>query len=314
MPLLRLVHQLYSLIADAIEFDKEPDKSKMSYLYNEPLILIPTSIGVIKTNTNNDTTTTNSLPQVKFNKIENSSWHFIETLIEEPSTIIIEKNEIFPNQNSNYSNLKKTQRFLKFNSSRETISIKEQSIISFFGWMYIKRVNSKAGLGTLAFNGEMNDIQFDIILDQKVQPQILPNRIQYEGSVNLCVSSTLGKLTENDTKQNVVQMSMGKSHVFGLMKNLSLTTAISSFVHIGQIYIDVPLRPMVVHGVVYRESKVIEQKILPEIKNFVIFENEESQKSDSEKDKKDMAEGLEKNDKENNLKEKSHEKKYRFSK
>ena len=31
---------------------------------------------------------------------------------------------------------------------------------------------------------------------------------------------------------------------------------------------------MVVHGVVYRESKVIEQKILPEIKNFVKFENE----------------------------------------
>jgi len=41
---------------------------------------------------------------------------------------------------------------------------------------------------------------------------------------------------------------------------------------------------MVVHGVVYRESKVIEQKILPEIKNVVIFENEE-QKSDNEKEK-----------------------------
>jgi hypothetical protein len=43
---------------------------------------------------------------------------------------------------------------------------------------------------------------------------------------------------------------------------------------------------MVVHGVVYRESKVIEQKILPEIKNVVIFENEE-QKSDNEKENVD---------------------------
>jgi hypothetical protein len=128
--------------------------------------------------------------------------------------------------------------------------------------MYIKRVNSKAGLGTLAFNGEMDDIQFDIVIDQKIQPNQL-SKIHYEGSANLCVSSTLGKLTANDTKQNVVQMSLGKSHVFGYLKNLSLNNVISSFIHIGQIYIDVPLRPMVVHGVVYRESKVIEQKILP---------------------------------------------------
>ena len=52
-----------------------------------------------------------------------------------------------------------------------------------------------------------------------------------------------------------------------------------AFVHIGQINIEVPLRPMVVHDVVYRESKVIEQKILPEIKNFVIFENDAANSS-----------------------------------
>jgi hypothetical protein len=39
------------------------------------------------------------------------------------------------------------------------ILYKDQSIISFYGWMYIKRVNSRAGVGTLAFNGEMNNIQ-----------------------------------------------------------------------------------------------------------------------------------------------------------
>lgn len=41
------------------------------------------------------------------------------------------------------------------------------------------------------------------------------------------------------------------------------------------INIDVPIQPVIVHGVVIRESKVIEQKILPEIKNFGIFENDD---------------------------------------
>lgn len=68
-------------------------------------------------------------------------------------------------------------------------------------------------------------------------------------------------------------MSIGKSHLFGYLKNFSVNSMFSSFVHIGQINIDVPLRPTIVHDVVYRESKVIEQKILPEIKNFAIFEN-----------------------------------------
>jgi len=70
-------------------------------------------------------------------------------------------------------------------------------------------------------------------------------------------------------------MSVAKSNIFGFVKNLSINNIISAFVNIGQIYIDIPLRPMLVHGVVYRESKVIEQNILPEIKNFVIFENSE---------------------------------------
>jgi hypothetical protein len=268
MPLLRLVHQLYSLIADAIEFDKEPNKFVAPELFVE-----------VTAESNNN----KSSPQlrdanrheVKFNKIDNDCWHFIESIIDlEPKCI--EKNET-----SSPSSMKKTQKAAQKQSiiSKEAFVARDQSIISFFGWMYIKRVNSKAGLGTLAFNGEMNDIQFDVLLEQKIQPT--SSKIQYEGSANLCICSTLGKLTENDTKQNVVQMSLGKSHVFGYLKNLSMNNVISSFVHVGQIYIDVPLRPMVVHGVVYRESKVIEQKILPEIKNFVIFENEE-QKSDNE--------------------------------
>jgi hypothetical protein len=31
--------------------------------------------------------------------------------------------------------------------------------LSLFGWMFIKRINSRATLGTLAFNGEMKNIQ-----------------------------------------------------------------------------------------------------------------------------------------------------------
>jgi hypothetical protein len=78
--------------------------------------------------------------------------------------------------------------------------------------------------------------------------------------------------------RDVVQMSIGKCHLFSLLKKPEIKfNALSSFVHVGQIYIDVPLRPVLVHGVVYRESKVIEQKILPEIKNFVIFENTEAE-------------------------------------
>jgi hypothetical protein len=48
------------------------------------------------------------------------------------------------------------------------IMYKDQSIISFYGWMYIKRVNSRAGVGTLAFNGEMNNIQLSALLEQKI--------------------------------------------------------------------------------------------------------------------------------------------------
>ncbi len=75
--------------------------------------------------------------------------------------------------------------------------------------------------------------------------------------------------------RNVVQMSIARCHLFCLLKKFQIKNSVSSFVHIGQIHIDVPLRPMLIHGVVYRESKVIEQNILPEIKNFVIFETAE---------------------------------------
>lgn len=101
-------------------------------------------------------------------------------------------------------------------------------------------------------------------------------KLEYEGSLNVCMDSTFGRLTENDTRQNVVQLNVQKSHLFVSLRSLTLNNLVASFAHIGHINIDVPLRPMIVHGVVYRESKVIEQKILPEIKNFGIFEEEKA--------------------------------------
>lgn len=45
---------------------------------------------------------------------------------------------------------------------------REKSHVSFFGWINIKRVNSKAGLGTLALNGEMNNMQLTVLLGRKM--------------------------------------------------------------------------------------------------------------------------------------------------
>jgi hypothetical protein len=146
----------------------------------------------------------------------------------------------------------------------------------------VKRIHSKAGLGTLALSGEMNNIQTTVLIGRKISGFNSSNtRLQYEGSVNICMDSTRGVLLENDTKQNVVEVTVSKSHMFGCLKNFLVSNTLSSFIHVGQIGIDVPLRPMIVHGVVYRESKEIEQNILPELKNFSIFENIEPDASNS---------------------------------
>lgn len=169
---------------------------------------------------------------------------------------------------------------------------REKSQVSFFGWINVKKINSRAGLGTLALAGEMNNIQLSLHMvggrssssggnnpQQRhyYHAQQHQNKLEYEGSLNVCMDSTFGRLTENDTRQNVVQLKVQKSHLFVSLKSLAAANnLVASFAHIGHINFDVPLRPMIVHGVVYRESKVIEQKILPEIKNFGIFEEEKA--------------------------------------
>ena len=80
MPLLRLVHQLYSLIADAIEFDKEPNKSEMPKLFLEPNVERFSYKSVMAKPNAFD-----YVHQIKFDKIDNYCWQYIENIIE-PST------------------------------------------------------------------------------------------------------------------------------------------------------------------------------------------------------------------------------------
>ncbi len=264
MPLLRLIHQLYSIVADAIEYDKEQNKV------------------IDKINTNNIETNQQIFNEVEKNNtktikfVNRDCWRYMNQILElrdyVPEPKYVETNEI------GRKNSQKT--YQKYVHITKDTFFREKSLISIFGWIYVRRINSKAGLGTLAFSGEMNNVQISALLDRKIGSS---SKTQYEGSLNMRMDSTLGKLIENDSRQNVVQLFVGKSHLFGYFKNFNINNLISSFIHVGQIYIDIPLRPMVVHGVVYRESKVIEQNILPEIKNFVIFENQDELSSNLDK-------------------------------
>ena len=262
MPLLRLIHQLYSIVADAIEYDKEQNKviDKINTTNN----IEPSQHLIFNAEEKNNAKT------IKF--VNRDCWRYMNQILElrdyVPEPKYVETNEI-----GRKNSQKPHQKYVHITKDS---FFREKSLISIYGWIYVRRINSKAGLGTLAFSGEMNNVQISALLDRKIGSS---SKTQYEGSLNMRMDSTLGKLIENDSKQNVVQLFVGKSHLFGYFKNFNINNLISSFIHVGQIYIDIPLRPMVVHGVVYRESKVIEQNILPEIKNFVIFENQDESSS-----------------------------------
>jgi hypothetical protein len=282
MPLLRLVHQIYSIIADAIEYDKEQTKqlNSASNLLKEAAGSgsgkLPSKVNSLKsTSTNPAVLNANVMPQQNVNR---DCWKYMAGLIElrdfipEPKYVDgvgVGSGELGRN------NSQKLAHHSKYVHITKDSFTKEKTQVSFFGSVHVRQINSKAGLGTLALSGEMKNLQISVLFARKLIGSH-SSRLQYEGSLNVAMDSTFGKLTENDTKQNVVQMSIDKSHMFGCLRNLlTINNMFSAFVHIGHINIDVPLRPMIVHGVVYRESKVIEQKILPEIKNFAIFENVE---------------------------------------
>lgn len=289
MPLLRLVHQFYSIIADAIEYDKEHNKQ----IANQSFTELSDSIKELRINAVNNqpynrmtsyhasasspilpsshqptsnATGTSGVQSVLHHK---DCWRFMAGMLELrefiPEPKYVEKNEL-DRKNSQ----KNHQKFVHI--TKDALS-RESSQLSFFGWINVKRAHSKAGLGTLALSGEMNNIQTTLLFGRKIIGTSNNARLQYEGSVNVRMDSTTGVLLENDTKQNVVQISVKKSHMFSCLKNFQVNNTLASFVHVGEIHIDVPLRPMIVHGVVYRESKEIEQNILPELKNFSIFEN-----------------------------------------
>ena len=298
MPLLRLVHQLYSIIVDAIENDKEQHEQQKL----PPPLPLPLGSG------NGDT----GPPPPPLSDTPSQSeaarrdcWRFMNQILElrefVPEPKYLEKNETqtttttatttatAPTTANNPVGGKGGVHKRYTHTTHVPLAAagaKEKSFISFYGWVFVKRVQSKAGIGILSFGGEMNNIQASVLLDHKMLSPYTGTATSsggnYVGSVNLSIESTLGKLKENESRQNVVQMRVGKSHVFGSFRSSQATTLttsgvilLASFVHVGQINIDVPLRPMIIHGVVYRESKVIEHNILPEIKNFAIFENQD---------------------------------------
>ncbi|CAF0826478.1 unnamed protein product [Brachionus calyciflorus] len=227
MPLLRLAHQIYSIIADAVDLEKE--NSKLN------------------------------------------------------STINLKDEPHLRNMLEKKASVKNLHHIKHGNAKKDYFAFKDKSHVSFFGWLNIKNINFKAGVGNLALNGEMKNLQSTVLMGRKIIGS--SSKLEYDGSLNIRMDSTFGKLAENDKKINVVLLNIGKSHLFGYLNNKSL---FSSFLHVGMINVDVPIQPILVHGVVIRESKVIEQKILPEIKNFAIFENtDENLKDDKQNTNQD---------------------------
>ncbi len=269
MPLLRLVHQIYSIIADSIEFDKEQNrlllKSNQESFNNSELL----NESIFKLN--NQLQQHQQIQSPNLNSNRKDCWKLMAGVLElrefVPDVKYLEKNEVLDRKNSSKT---KYVQILKESGTLLLHTRIDRSHISFFGSLNIKKINSKAGVNTLALCGEMNNMQMTMLFGRKIATN---NRLKYEGSINIFADSTYGVLLENESKQNVVQISVKKSHMFGCLKNMLINNTLFSFIHVGQICIDVPLRPMLVHGVVYRQSKELEQNILPEIKNFAIFEN-----------------------------------------
>ncbi len=279
MPLLRLAHQLYSIIADAIDYDKEHNK----------LMTIATATSLPPDQADEQRDSLSQLPSIlrRGNSHRNNlspasrrdCWRFMDDLIENGQKVTVET-ELKPKKST-------PKTSLSLASAKDSAAT-SGLVLTIFASTYIKKIKSRAALGTLAFNGEMNNFQVSLTFVQKYLTPLARSSCIYEGSLNTCVDSTHCNLTENDTKKSVVLMRVARCHLFSYLKKFQVQNSVSSFVHIGQINIDVPLRPMLVHGVVYRESKVIEQNILPEIKNFVIFETDTEAATAASTAKSDM--------------------------
>ena len=297
MPLLRLAHQLYSIVADAIEYDKDE-------------IDWNNAVGIESIdNSSNELTARKLDSRIKYQdldyeynlsdnenelesgedevrKNQDQQQKFIRKHQSKPSNQSINK-DCWTFMNSVVQLKDKPQVKISgapYSGKDKIYDIKnlpegDTNLVSLFGWININKIKSRAGIGTLTYSGEMKNVQASIMFGKKFQG-IVSNKKHYEGSLNLRMGSTSGTLSDNSTQNVVVQMGVGKSHTFVYLKKLNLKHLISSFVHIGKISVDVPLRPMDVHNFVYRESKVIELKLLQEFKN-VIFDPQQQQSSGS---------------------------------
>lgn len=202
MPLLRLVHQIYSIIADAIEYDKEQNKlNSASNLLKDADKNTASKVNSLKNNASN-----NQL-FVQPNQLNRDCWKYMAGLIELrdfiPEPKFVEKGVELKRNNSQKAASASAQNTTtsKYVHITKDSFIREKTQVSFFGWLNVRQIHSKAVLGTLALSGEMKNIQMSTLLGRKLVGH--GGKLQYEGSVNVCMDSTFGKLTENDSRQYV---------------------------------------------------------------------------------------------------------------
>ena len=176
MPLLRLAHQLYSIIADAIDYDKEQNKlmnitatNASARFAEEPENheIFPLMSDVKQTNYFNRNSLNRSIRHVAGTRKD--CWKFMDEIIDNkemvPGQKYSEKDEVSTKKPKNANTADKIKATVAVN--------RENLVLTIFGRINIKKIKSKAALGILAFNGEMNNIQLSLTFAQKYLGKIL---------------------------------------------------------------------------------------------------------------------------------------------
>lgn len=174
MPLLRLVHQLYSIIADAIDYDKEQNKlmctsfpgttgEELAYEPVDSMNQFPL-IADFKQHPFNRNSLNRSGRYVAGTKKD--CWKFMDDIIENrelaPGQKITTESELTSSQ----KNKNKILNTLEKNKN-SILALRDNLILTIFGSINIKKIKSRAALGTLAFIAEMNNMQLSLTFGQK---------------------------------------------------------------------------------------------------------------------------------------------------
>lgn len=169
MPLLRLAHQLYSIIADAIDYDKEQNKlmyvtsTNASAPLEEPdnHEIFPLMSDLKQMNYFNRNSLNRSIRHVVGTRKD--CWKFMDEIVDSkemvPGAKYTEKDEISSKKPKAVNTAEKVKATVVVN--------RDNLVLTIFGRINIKKIKSKAALGTLAFNGEMNNVQLSLTFAQK---------------------------------------------------------------------------------------------------------------------------------------------------